>query len=86
MIFDIGIVLYSVRKITIAEKFLPLTTANIKSAKNIFLKIVDFHPIAKPNSAADFCPSKGKIVTNILIVIIRSSKCAIGSCAIYCIV
>lgn len=86
MIFDIGIFLYSLRKITIAEEFLSLTTANIKSAKNIFLTIVDFHPIAKPNSAAAFCPSKGKIVTIILIVMIRSSKCAIGSCAIYCIV
>lgn len=59
MIFDIRIVLYSARRITIAEESPSLTTAKVESAKNILLKIVDSHPIAKLNSAADFCPSRG---------------------------
>ena len=77
MIFDIRIVLYSARRITIAEESQSLTTANVESAKNILLKIVDSHPIAKLNSAADFCPSRGKIVTIILMVIIRSRRCTL---------
>ncbi len=60
MIFDISIVLCSARRIAIAKDSPSLMTANVESAKDILLKIVDSHPIAKLNGAADFCPSRGK--------------------------
>ena len=88
MIFDIRIILYSARRIAIAEESPSLTTAKVESAKDILLKIIDLHPIAKLNGAADLCPSTSRvrIATIILKAIILSSRCAIDCCAIHCVV
>ena len=88
MIFHVRIVLSSARKIAIAEESLSLTTAKVKNAKNVLLKTGDSHPIAELNSTSDFCPStsRDRVATIILKAIIRDSRCAIGGCAIYCVV
>ena len=86
MIFNFRIILYSARRTAITKKSPSLTTTNIEYAKNILLKILNSHAITKLNDAADFCSNKYKIITIIFEVIIWSSRCVIGSCAIHCVV
>lgn len=86
MIFNFKIILYSARRIAITKKSLSLTTINVKYMKNIFLKIRNSHTITKLNGVANFCFSGYKVLTIIFKVIMRSSRCTIGSYVIYYIV
>lgn len=52
----------------------------------LLLKIIDFYPIAKFDGTADFCSSRCKVVTIILIILVWNRRRAICSTAIHCVV
>ena len=74
------------RKIVIIKESPFFLTRNVEGSKNIFFKVLNSHPIAKFSGVVDFCPSRCKVMTMILPILIRSSKSALYSWGIHDVV